>query len=500
MAWVVEDDIFRCHLEAAVKLREDKRNLCTFGSRRIGVPAGQKRVFEMTFYPQDGGDYFDFLNRLRRDWNVPQVTLPGPFITVRTLLRRSETYQSLAADPEAMKAYFARRNARTFTINPWFNYWDGKAFKTKEDFRDHVKKVMKTIRAVLPDALFLASMETYTYHVSEEDFTTPAPPDFDWHKATPGTLKRVMESPFRDSATLSHTGNVELYPGKDEDGAVREGLKLQVHPVIGNYLYKRRLEEYKFLFDECELDGVYQDMFGYSSANSIIHTGWDGFSISVSPNGKIASKFTHLGPLTAPARANWLRYILGRNKIALCNFGAPTTREMQTIPYMNFCEAAGNGIGIQNLDTVPPEASGVVMNQLSCPLGYGPHRAEEENGPRLLARVRGYLRHGCLYVHTSVRNSFPPDGEKGGEYGPINHSYPITPVELHRGWVKGKERIVSCVSYQTKWDRQEAPVALRFDANGRDMALGDAVTVTGEPGAWNISVKIDDWKEFLIIE
>ncbi|MBP1582587.1 MAG: hypothetical protein J6866_01395, partial [Victivallales bacterium] len=499
LAWVVEDDIFRCHLEASVKLRDDNRHLCTFGSRRIGVPAGQKRVFEMTFYSMKG-DFFDFLNRLRKDWQVPEVTLPGPFITVRTMLRRSEVYQGLAADPEAMKAYFTRRKARTFTINPWFNYWDGMAFKTKEDFRDHVKNVMKTIRQAIPDAMFLASMETYTYYVTEEDFTTPAPEDFSWNTVTPGTIRRVMESPFRDSATLTHNGKIALYPDKDEDGAVRKGLKLQVHPVIGNFLYKRRLEEYQFLFDEVGLDGVYQDMFGYASTNATIHTGWDGFSISVSPNGKIASKCIHLGPLTAPARANWLRYILGRNKIALCNFGAPTTRELQTIPYMNFCEAAGNGIGRQNLDAMPPEASGVVMNQLSTPLGYGPHRTEEEDGPRLLARVRGYLRHGALYVHTSVRNFFPSDGPKGGEYGPINHSYPITPVELHRGWVKGRERIVSCVSYKTTWDRQEQPVALRFDANGREMPVGDGAVITGKPGAWEIAVNIKDWLEFLIIE
>ncbi|MBR4674673.1 MAG: LamG domain-containing protein [Victivallales bacterium] len=499
LAWVVEDDIFRCHLEATVKPRDDAHHLCTFGSRRIGVPAGGKRIFEMTFYPMQG-DYFDFLNRLRRDWKVPEVTLPGPFITVRTLLRRSEVYRGLAADPDAMKAYFARRNARTFTINPWFNYWDGMAFRNREEYRDHVKQVMKTIRTAIPDALFLASLETYTYYVTEEDFTTPAPEDFNWHEATPGNNKRILESPFKDSATLTASGSIELYQGKSEDGAVRDALKLMVHPVIGNHFYKLRLEEFQFLFDEVGLDGVYQDMFGFSSATSIIHTGWDGFSISVSPNGRIASKFTHLGPLTAPARANWLRYILSRKKLALCNFGAPTTREMQTIPYMNFCEAAGNGIGRQNLDTVPPEASGVVMNQLTTPMGYGPHRAEEENGPRLLARVRAYLRHGALYVHTSVRNSFPSDGEKGGEYGPINHSYPITPVELHRGWVKGKERIVSCVSYKTRWGRAEKPVALRFDANGRTIPLDGAAVVTGNPGEWDISVTINDWNEFLIIE
>ena len=500
LAWVVEDDIFRCHLEATVKTRQDGRHLSSFGSRRIGVPAGKSHVFEFTIYPSMRGDYFDFINRLRKDWQVPEVTLPGPFITFRSLLRRSEVYRSLAADPKAMKAYFDRRNARCFTVNPWFEYWDGMAFKDRNGYKEHVKKVMATIRAVVPDAKFLASMETYTYYLTEADFTTPAPPDFNWEKATPGTTRRVMESPFADSATLLRSGSVDLYPSKDENGAVRRALKLMVHPVIGNFFYKRRLEEYRFLFDEVGLDGVYQDMFGFSSASSIIHTGWDGFSISVHPNGRIASKFTHLGPLTAPARAEWLKYILGKKKIALCNFGAPTTRAMQTIPYMNFCEAAGNGVGRQNLDALPPEASGVVMNQLSTPLGYGPHRREETNAPKLMKRVRAYLRHGCLYVHTSMRNFFPSEGPDGGEYGPINHMYPITPVELHRGWVKGKERIVSCVSFRTVWDRREKPVALRFDDRGRGIPVGDGAIIEGKPGAWKVTVKINDWKEFMILE
>ena len=157
-------------------------------------------------------------------------------------------------------------------------------------------------------------------------------------------------------------------------------------------------------------------------------------------------------------------------------------------------------MGRQNLDVIPPDASGCTMNHLSTPLALGPHRSEEINAVRLMTRVRAYLRYGTLIVHTSLRNSFPESGPTSGEYGPINHMFPITPVELHRGWVKGKERIVSCVSYQTVWDRQERPRALRFDAVGRDIPVKDAVKITGRPGNWNIEVKIDDWKEFLIIE
>ena len=499
LAFVAEDDIFRCHLSTIVRDRSDGRIDFNYGSSHIGVPAGKSHTLEYTLYLMEG-DYFDFINRLRKDWKVPVLTLNGPFGSIRTAAHRSEVYRRLAADPEAFRKEFERRNMRIVMINPWFNYWDGNIFKDWDAYKQHMQQVIKTLRSVNPDIKILTPLETYTYCLGEEDFTTPPPAGFEWNKLTPGTTQRVKESPWRDSATYGKYGNISLYPMSPVPGAVRKYVPLMVHPVKGNHFYNLRKKEIAFLLDEVGVDGIYQDMFGFSAPSDIIHHVWDGYSISVLPNGKINEKYTHMGPLTAPARAEWLRMILSRGKLALTNFGAPTTRDMQTIPYMNFCEAAGKGVGRQNLDVIPPDASGCTMNHLTTPLALGPHRSEEIDAVRLMTRVRAYLRYGTLYVHTSMRNSFPASGPKSGEYGPINHMYPITPIELHRGWVKGTERIVSCVSYKTTWTRKEAPKALRFDAVGREIPVKDAVKISGTPGNWNIEVKIDDWKEFLIIE
>ncbi|MBE6379573.1 MAG: LamG domain-containing protein [Lentisphaerae bacterium] len=499
LAFVAEDDIFRCHLQSVVRDRSDGRIDFNYGSAHIGVPAGKSHTLEYTLYLMEG-DYFDFINRLRKDWKIPVLTLNGPFGSIRTAAHRSEVYRRLKDDPAAFRKEFERRNMRIVIINPWFNYWDGNIFKDWEDYKKHMQQVIKTLRSVNPEIQVLTPLETYTYCLGEEDFTTPAPDGFEWNKLTPGTVKRIKESPWRDSATYGKYGNMSLYPMSPVPGAVRKYIPLMVHPERGNHFYKLRRKEIAFLLDEVGVDGIYQDMFGFSAPSDIIHHVWDGFSISVLPNGRINEKYTHMGPRTAPARADWLRLILSKGKMALTNFGAPTTRELQTIPYMNFCEAAGKGVGRQNLDVIPPDASGCTMNHLSTPLALGPHRSEEIDAVRLMTRVRAYLRYGTLYVHTSLRNSFPESGPTSGEYGPINHMYPITPIELHRGWVKGKERIVSCVSYTTNWDRMEAPKALRFDAVGREIPVGNAVKITGKPGNWNIEVKIDDWKEFLIIE
>ena len=489
-AIVAEDDISRAWINANITDLPGGKIRFDFGCR-LGIPAGKSHTLQYTVYTLDG-DYFDFINRLRKDWQVPQVTLNGPFGSCRTLGHRSEVYRKLAADPAALRREFTRRNMRVITITaPGVH-----SFEESDGYKKHCQQVMATIKAVNPEAKLLACLVAYYHTLTEKDFTTPAPADFVWNKLTPGTVKRIMESPWRDSASFNASGEISIYFRTGITGH----MQLMAHPVTGNHFHKNRLKEIDYLLDEVGLDGIYIDMFGFASQSSRQYDKWDGFSVGINPDGTISGKYTLLGPATAPARADWLRRIIGKGKIALTNFGAPTTRELQTIPYINFTEAAGRGVGRQDLDSIPPDSSGCAMNQLSTPLAYGPHRHEEIDAPRLMARVRAYLRYGCLYVHTSMRNSFPETGEKSGSYDVINHMFPITPVELHRGWVKGKERIVSCVSYTTTWDRQQAPQALRFDAVGRAVPVGDGVKISGKPGAWNIEVKIDDWREFIILE
>ena len=135
-----------------------------------------------------------------------------------------------------------------------------------------------------------------------------------------------------------------------------------MHPVRGNHFHKIRLAEIDYLLDHAGYDGIYFDMFGFGAQGARKRGGWDGFTVRVDPDGTIAEKYLLLGPLTAPARADWLRKIIGKGKIALTNFGAPTTRELQTIPYWNFCEAAGRGVGRQDLESIPPDSSGCAMN------------------------------------------------------------------------------------------------------------------------------------------
>jgi hypothetical protein len=70
--------------------------------------------------------------------------------------------------------------------------------------------------------------------------------------------------------------------------------------------------------------------------------------------------------------------------------------------------------------------------------------AEQIYSETIMRMLIAYLRHGALaYLYDT---NIPLEGPASGEYGAFNHMYPITPVELHEGWILGKERIITAVS------------------------------------------------------
>ena len=61
--------------------------------------------------------------------------------------------------------------------------------------------------------------------------------------------------------------------------------------------------------------------------------------------------------------------------------------------------------------------------------------------------------------------SFPP--EEGG-FGPINHTFPFTPVELHEGYILGKERIITKVSGLYGWGDPSSHEVHVFNEKGEE--------------------------------
>ena len=104
-----------------------------------------------------------------------------------------------------------------------------------------------------------------------------------------------------------------------------------------------------------------------------------------------------------------------------------------------------------------------------------------------------------LYYHYAYP-ILPESGLGSGEYGPINHMFPFTPIELHVGWLKGKERIVTAVSIETDWRKPSPPTVLAFDLSGRQVSGEGKAQITGGNGRWHIKLSLNDWSEIVVIE
>jgi hypothetical protein len=127
-----------------------------------------------------------------------------------------------------------------------------------------------------------------------------------------------------------------------------------------------------------------------------------------------------------------------------------------------------------------------------------------DEAQRVMRAVMVLLRHGMIYYHYGL-TEIPETGQGSGEYGPINHMFPLTPVAIHKGWIEGKERIIAAIHgtyvlFPPKPNVQ--PRVLCFDIWGRPITVPvivSPVRTTGGP-AWEVGVRIKDWAEFAIIE
>jgi hypothetical protein len=108
---------------------------------------------------------------------------------------------------------------------------------------------------------------------------------------------------------------------------------------------------------------------------------------------------------------------------------------------------------------------------LDSPLGYASSRKDFGNVTRALQMA-------TLLVGTA----------RDYDYDISRYLFPFTPVELHHGYLLGKERIVTRHSGRYGWPGETVPCTLRyFDRDGK---LRDTQAVTAGPGEQRVPVEL----------
>lgn len=150
---------------------------------------------------------------------------------------------------------------------------------------------------------------------------------------------------------------------------------------------------------------------------------------------------------------------------------------------------SGNGSVSENSQAPPPPADDPSTTDIA---------------QRIMRAVVVYLRHGMIYYHYGL-TEIPETGPGSGEYGPINHMFPLTPIALQKGWIEGKERIIAAVhgTYVSVPPKPNVrPRVHCFDIWGRPITVPVRVSPlqTERGPAWEVEVRIKDWAEIAVIE
>jgi len=488
---VAEDDAMR--LQMGTRAME---NQVAFRTERLGLSPGETYVLRWALYP-GSPDYFDFINALRRDWDVNYPVLgPFDFFDVRPL--------QTPEGRERAKELLARKRLKLFALVPWFEYYNGWPY-SRDEYRALMAEGMRFLREVVPEARCLACVETNLVPVPLSFFGDTIPKE-GWpigrenggqygQAATPAMTARIDASPWRDSCIRDAEGNARLDCWYVQHYQDKPALNLMVYPEVGNYRHGHALEQLAWLLEEVGFDGVYIDQFSMAynvGVDRYTCERWDGRTVTLDAGGRVVEKVADLGLVSAPARREWVEFVLSQGKIVVCN-SHPVVEALQSLRTFRFMETQGyDPLGGEG----PPYQWTLAKGQLHSPIGLG-HSFPGSAGADFFVRtVIAHLRFGLLYYCYST--DFPPDGERGGEYGPINEMFPFTPRELHEGWVLGEERLITCVSGEFPWPHEREPKVLQFDRRGRERPAEAAVKREGE--GYRVTIKLRDWWEIAVVE
>ena len=448
LGWLAEDDVLRLQMDAATSI-----NSAFVTARRFAFRPGESYTFRWVLYPQTRqGDYWEFVNQVRRDWKV-NSTVEGPFDYLDVTANLD-----LLHNNARLTKYLHRKKLKIVALMPWVDYDNYNAATgrptTATNSNRYFKKHGPISRASTPRFAASAASRAISYrclNTYRSSFSRRRP-----------TSSRI--------STLSHPSkwlcsNSVSFPRldcllRDQEGHCRYELyyrgkgsreipmlAIAVYAALDNGQNRYWLDQAPSVMEEVGLDGLYIDQFNmaFHNAQRYSYDKWDGRTVDINTEtGEIASRYTDAALVGINAPRSLTDYVNGRGGYMLANT-FPATSLLQTAGVHRFNESEWS-INVRDWPDgeMPPLASDPCKGHFSTPIALG-FRTQQygEWGPENHARVinKGaisYLHHGLLYYHYSTE--IPEEGPGAGEYGTINHMFPLTPVRIEPGKVIGEER------------------------------------------------------------
>ncbi len=238
---------------------------------------------------------------------------------------------------------------------------------------------------------------------------------------------------YKDSRVLFLQGNQASYSS---------GLPL-FYATLENSYGRELLKYADVVMDELGASGIYWDEMSYSRYPYTYDT-WDGHSGDIDPDTlQLVRKKGHVALLTQPFKEAFIKRVQEKGGLLIAN-SAPVTDTMTKFHIPRFIETGS----MNNLTRA----------HLSSPIGLGDHLSEKRPED-VYQGVLEHLKYGCIYY---CYNQVPDTSDNI-----LKRMYPITPIEIHEGYILGEERIITSISGVYGWDDDSKLTVYYYNRSGR---------------------------------
>ena len=443
LAMVLEDDYYR--LQAALKKSTGRGAV---QNRSFALPANDSYTFEFSFYPIGNGDYWDFINQLRRDWKV-NTKIDGNLIFCTCPHPQIASYT-----PDILKDAVIKYLGGKYiggTNHAWYgipSFWITPGSRNfMKDYGSREQQLKRLLKASEKLAKWSSGLSV----VARIQTVFCGPPQ---------GLKDPV--PYADSVIIEANGKPKQRISRSKDKTPVGYINLH-YPMIGNSYYKHLVDLVNKAMDS-GIKTIYFDTFCYSFWSLYgrwTYDRWDNRTVDMDlKTWTIAKKKADLAVLTSDAAVELNKLITSRGGTMFFN-GTPATRkQMSILPTSNsFAESSYNQLPITQHVSHP-------VNLGYYP-GYG-HRKERWKTPKdMYENVMDNLEYGCLTYVYWLTSRLPTS--------PTIYArmFPITIKNIYAGCVEGEERIITKRSGKYSFGNATAPRVFIYNQDGKESAPTD---------------------------
>jgi hypothetical protein len=381
-------------------------------TERLAIPAGESVTLQWSLYALPHADYFDFINRIRRDWGV-RLTLNGPYWW--NILR------SMHLSDETLADWLRRRRVYAAVVGSWVRPDDKRSARLQAlgasvmdssfgDYRDMVRNSIARMRRLAPSL----KIGIYNHFF----FDAPAPAN----GYEDSRIVTANGAPYVETFGGRYSPAIGVYPTETNSfgAALRRALKAQVDTLGVDGFY----------FDESNRSGSLHDPVTYNA--------WDRRSAILD-----SRNFT-------------IRRRIGYIPLLSANYQQRTYADLRHHGFWILANDQPYRMA-ENRDTWPRFSETDVLTDVYRSNLYSPLAFSYKFERYTVQDLRDRLDLGGIFAVTG-----PAD-----RLGIVEKFFPITPLELHSGWIQGEERIITDRSGEFGWrDRPSQIRVWQYTAEG----------------------------------